>query len=131
MNYTVSDFYKTFENGLKLIAGAGGMSRTVTSAGILDYEMESGFSLCNDPIIHRLWIKPTQNGLQNVLIIVPGIVTGPNHTLVFLIEAFQLVGIVDNHGFFSGVQVDQDNQPVIPENLKIIEDHQLTSFQLL
>ena len=41
MNYTVSDFYKTFENGLKLIAGAGGMSRTVTSAGILDYEMES------------------------------------------------------------------------------------------
>ncbi len=41
MNYTVSDFYRTFENGLKIAAGIGGMSRTITSAGILDYEMES------------------------------------------------------------------------------------------
>lgn len=40
MNYTVSDFYQTFKNGMKLIAGAGGMTRSITSAGILDYEMD-------------------------------------------------------------------------------------------
>ena len=38
--YTVSDFYKTFENSLKLVAGAGGMVRTITDAGILDYEID-------------------------------------------------------------------------------------------
>ena len=38
--YTVSDFYRTFESSLKLAAGAGGMSRTITDAGILDYEID-------------------------------------------------------------------------------------------
>lgn len=38
--YTVSDFYKTFESSLKLAAGAGGMTRTITDAGILDYEID-------------------------------------------------------------------------------------------
>lgn len=38
--YTVSDFYGTFETSLKLIAGAGGMTRTITDAGILDYEID-------------------------------------------------------------------------------------------
>ncbi len=39
-NYTVSDFYKTFENSLKLLAGAGGMARIITNVGILDYEVD-------------------------------------------------------------------------------------------
>lgn len=39
-NYTVSDFYKTFESGLTLVAGAGGMSRTISEAGFLDYEID-------------------------------------------------------------------------------------------
>nr|WP_315019826.1 PucR family transcriptional regulator [uncultured Aminipila sp.] len=41
MNYTVSDFYYTFKQGLKIVAGSGGMARTINSAGILDYEMDS------------------------------------------------------------------------------------------
>lgn len=49
MNYTVSDFYETFKNGVKLISGAGGMSRIITSAGILDYEMES---VLKDKYVH-------------------------------------------------------------------------------
>ena len=40
MNYTVSDFYKTFQHGLKIIAGHGGMSRTIADPGILDYELD-------------------------------------------------------------------------------------------
>lgn len=39
-NYTVSDFYNTFENSLKLVAGAGGMARVITNVGILDYEVD-------------------------------------------------------------------------------------------
>ena len=39
-NYTVSDFYKTFESGLTLVAGSGGMSRTISEAGFLDYEID-------------------------------------------------------------------------------------------
>lgn len=41
MNYTVSDFYHTFKQGLKIAAGAGGMARPIIGAGILDYEMDS------------------------------------------------------------------------------------------
>lgn len=40
MNYTVSDFYLTFASGLKIIAGRGGMTRSISRAGILDYEMD-------------------------------------------------------------------------------------------
>ena len=40
MNYTVSDFYHTFQAGMKIIAGSGGMSRIINDAGILDYEMD-------------------------------------------------------------------------------------------
>ncbi|WP_425755190.1 PucR family transcriptional regulator ligand-binding domain-containing protein [Ihubacter sp. rT4E-8] len=40
MNYTVSDFYLTFAAGLKIIAGRGGMTRSISRAGILDYEMD-------------------------------------------------------------------------------------------
>lgn len=39
-NYTVSDFYKTFESGLTLVAGSGGMSRLISAAGFLDYEID-------------------------------------------------------------------------------------------
>lgn len=40
MRYTVSDFYQTFPYGLKIIAGSGGMARTISEAGILDYEID-------------------------------------------------------------------------------------------
>lgn len=40
MQYTVSDFYSTFANKLKIIAGSGGMTRSISRAGILDYEMD-------------------------------------------------------------------------------------------
>lgn len=39
-NYTVSDFYKTFEKQLKLVAGSGGMARVISNVGILDYEVD-------------------------------------------------------------------------------------------
>ena len=38
MNYTISDFYSTYKESLKLLSGKGGFSRRVTSVGILDYE---------------------------------------------------------------------------------------------
>ncbi len=38
--YTVSDFYKAFESQLRQVAGAGGMSREITDAGIMDYEID-------------------------------------------------------------------------------------------
>ena len=40
MDYTVSDFYSTFEEKLVLMNGKNGFSRPVTSVGILDYEMD-------------------------------------------------------------------------------------------
>lgn len=40
MNYTVSDFLNTYEAKLKLIAGAGGVSRVIKDVGILDYELD-------------------------------------------------------------------------------------------
>lgn len=40
MIYTVSDFYNTYKPELQLMAGNGGLSRQVTKAGILDYELE-------------------------------------------------------------------------------------------
>ena len=40
MQYTISDFYHTFKSGLRLIAGAGGMTRTVSNVAILDYELD-------------------------------------------------------------------------------------------
>lgn len=39
MNYTVSDFYNNFRQGTKLVAGGGGLSRVISTAGILDYEL--------------------------------------------------------------------------------------------
>lgn len=39
MSYRVSDFFHTYRDGVKLIAGKGGLERVVTDAGILDYEM--------------------------------------------------------------------------------------------
>ena len=41
LNYTVSDFYETFKNGFTVVAGAGGMARTIVDAGLLDYEMDA------------------------------------------------------------------------------------------
>lgn len=40
MNYTISDFCKTYQHSLKLLAGAGGMTRPVKSMGLLDYEID-------------------------------------------------------------------------------------------
>jgi hypothetical protein len=40
MDFTISDFYRKHEDGMTLIAGAGGMARTITEAGTLDYEMD-------------------------------------------------------------------------------------------
>ncbi|WP_350455084.1 PucR family transcriptional regulator [Slackia heliotrinireducens] len=42
MYYTVSDFSNAFESNLTLIAGSGGMARTVREVGILDYELMPG-----------------------------------------------------------------------------------------
>lgn len=39
MAYTVSDLYNTYSGNLKLIAGKGGLSREISSCGILDYEL--------------------------------------------------------------------------------------------
>ncbi|MCR4712180.1 MAG: PucR family transcriptional regulator [Clostridia bacterium] len=39
MDYTVSDFYRTYPDKLKLLAGSGGLARPVTAVGLLDYEM--------------------------------------------------------------------------------------------
>lgn len=39
MNYTVSDFYRPLSGKIKLLAGAGGLARPISDAGILDYEM--------------------------------------------------------------------------------------------
>ena len=33
MDFTISDFYRKHEGGMTLIAGAGGMARTITEAG--------------------------------------------------------------------------------------------------
>lgn len=40
MNYSVSDFYNVFKEKLLLLAGEGGLSRSVNSVGILDYELD-------------------------------------------------------------------------------------------
>lgn len=40
MQYTISDFYHTFKPGLRLIAGSGGMTRSVSNVAILDYELD-------------------------------------------------------------------------------------------
>lgn len=42
MYYTVSDFANTYKSSLTLVAGGGGMARTVREVGILDYELMSG-----------------------------------------------------------------------------------------
>ncbi len=39
MSYTVSDFYQDFRSGTNLIVGGGGLSRAISTAGILDYEL--------------------------------------------------------------------------------------------
>ncbi|MBQ8562908.1 MAG: PucR family transcriptional regulator [Firmicutes bacterium] len=39
MAYTVSDLYRTYFAQLKLIAGKGGLARSITGCGILDYEL--------------------------------------------------------------------------------------------
>lgn len=38
MYYTVSDFYNTYKDSMKMVCGKGGLSRRVSSVGILDYE---------------------------------------------------------------------------------------------
>ena len=38
MFYTVSDFYNTYSDQLRLLCGKGGLSRRISSVGILDYE---------------------------------------------------------------------------------------------
>lgn len=40
MYYTVSDFYNNFKSKVTLLAGKGGLSRQVSCAGILDYELD-------------------------------------------------------------------------------------------
>ena len=54
LNYTVSDFYKTFQHGLKIIAGHGGMSRTIADPGILDYELDD---VLRDKFLHTNFHK--------------------------------------------------------------------------
>lgn len=39
MSYTISDFYCTFSDHLQLITGQGGLSREISTCGILDYEL--------------------------------------------------------------------------------------------
>lgn len=39
MSYTVSDFYHTYYDSLKIVAGSGGMSRIIRDCDILDYEL--------------------------------------------------------------------------------------------
>ncbi|MDD2481191.1 MAG: PucR family transcriptional regulator ligand-binding domain-containing protein [Lutispora sp.] len=39
MGYTVSDLFNTYSSNLNLIAGQGGLSREISSCGILDYEL--------------------------------------------------------------------------------------------
>ena len=62
------------------------------------------------------------------LVIVAAIISGPNCSLVLLIEAAQFFRVIDDHGFFFGVQINQHHQPVISEHLEIIEDHLFTHF---
>ncbi|OUO93204.1 hypothetical protein B5F39_07850 [Cloacibacillus sp. An23] len=38
--YTVSDFANMYADGVKLVAGGGGMSRPIENVGILDYELD-------------------------------------------------------------------------------------------
>ena len=38
MYYTISDFYNTYKDHVRLVCGKGGLTRTVSSMGILDYE---------------------------------------------------------------------------------------------
>lgn len=42
MDYTVSDFLSSYAQGIRLIAGSGGLARTVSEVGILDYELVPG-----------------------------------------------------------------------------------------
>lgn len=42
MLYTVSDLARTYEPSLRLIAGGGGLARTIANVGILDYELIPG-----------------------------------------------------------------------------------------
>lgn len=42
MIYTVSDFLRSYEGGVRLLAGEGGLSRSISQVGILDYELMPG-----------------------------------------------------------------------------------------
>lgn len=42
MQYTISDFLATYGNAVRLLAGGGGLSRSVNEVGILDYELAPG-----------------------------------------------------------------------------------------
>ena len=88
----------------------------------------TGLILKDDPIIHLFGIEPAQDTLQNVLIIVPAVISGPNGAFLLLIEAAQFFRVIDDHGFFFGVQVYQHHQPIISEHLEIIKDHLFTHF---
>lgn len=41
MYYTISDFANMYADGVKLLAGGGGMSRPIKNVGILDYELDA------------------------------------------------------------------------------------------
>ena len=42
MLYTVSDFQRLYADSLRLVAGQGGLARTIDEVGILDYELMPG-----------------------------------------------------------------------------------------
>ncbi|MBQ4425641.1 MAG: PucR family transcriptional regulator ligand-binding domain-containing protein [Lachnospiraceae bacterium] len=39
MAFTAADFYRMFQNNLQILAGRGGLSRSVRDCGVLDYEL--------------------------------------------------------------------------------------------
>ena len=42
MIYTASDFMNSYAQSVRLLAGAGGLSRAIGQVGILDYELMPG-----------------------------------------------------------------------------------------
>ena len=84
--------------------------------------------LDNDKITYFFWIKTTKDPFQDILIIVAAIVPGPNNPFMLIIEPLKLIPVIDDHSFFLGVQVDQDNKPIMLEYLEIIKNHPFTFF---
>lgn len=44
MIYTVSDFLSSYRNAVRMLAGEGGLARSITEVGILDYELVPGMT---------------------------------------------------------------------------------------